>query len=142
MIKLIDRDGKEAWTALTDPKEIESTIIARNIKHFGQATNTPFNSKEFTDIFGIDADSDATEDLLKGVLPNIESLPDEVQLILKEIAKSPQPVIDTTITTKDLIGLFKSWKETTSTSPSGCHLGHWHALIAPDGTTRHPHKIP
>ena len=29
--------------------------------------------------------------------------------------------------------MFKHWKERTSTSPSGCHLGHWHALFAPDG---------
>ena len=29
--------------------------------------------------------------------------------------------------------MFKRWKETTSTSPSGCHLGHWHALITLDG---------
>jgi hypothetical protein len=26
-----------------------------------------------------------------------------------------------------------SWKETTSTSPSGRHLGHKHALLKPDG---------
>jgi hypothetical protein len=35
---------------------------------------------------------------------------------------------------------FKNWKETTSTLPSGCHLGHWHALIAPDGTRPDPNN--
>ncbi len=29
-----------------------------------------------------------------------------------------------------------SWKETTSRSPSGCHLGHKHALLKPDGLVR------
>ena len=132
------QQGQEQWTTLTDLQEIESKIIERNIKHFGQATNTPFNSKEFTDIFGIDGDSEATAELLRGKLPNIDSLPTEVQQILQEIAKSLQPIIDTTISTEDLISLFKHWKEPTSTSPSGCHLGHWHALTAPDGLTPDP----
>jgi hypothetical protein len=29
--------------------------------------------------------------------------------------------------------LYKNWEEKTSTSPTGCHLGHWHALFAPEG---------
>ena len=129
-----DDHGNEQWRILTESKEIESTIIERNIQHFGQATNTPFNSKEFTDIFGIDGDSENTEDLLRGIVPDISELPTEVQLILKEISKTSQSFIDTTITKEDLKNLFKKWKESTSTSPSGCHLGHWHALIAPDGS--------
>jgi hypothetical protein len=133
-----DDNGNEQWKLLTDPEEIEKTIIARNINHFGQADSTPFNSKEFTDIFGIDGDSEETEALLRGELPDMEALPIEVQLILKEIAKSPQPTLDPTISCDDLKSLFKNWKETTSTSPSGCHLGHWHALLAPDGTRPNP----
>jgi hypothetical protein len=133
-----DDNGEEQWKLLTDPEEIERTIITRNIQHFGQANDTLFNNQAFTDIFGIDGDSEATKALLRGVLPNIDKLPVEVQLILKEIAKSPQPTIEPTISTKDLKGLFKTWKETTSTSPSGCHLGHWHALLAPDGTIPNP----
>jgi hypothetical protein len=71
-------------------------------------------------------------------MPNIDELPQEVQLILQEIAKSPQSTIDPTISSDDLKSLFKNWKETTSTSPLGCHLGHWHALLAPDGTSPDP----
>ena len=28
---------------------------------------------------------------------------------------------------------YKKWHERTTTSPSGRHLGHYHALLAPDG---------
>jgi hypothetical protein len=31
---------------------------------------------------------------------------------------------------------YRSWKETTSTSPSGRHLGHKHALLKSDGLVR------
>ena len=29
---------------------------------------------------------------------------------------------------------FKKWKESTTTSPPGRHLGHHYSLLAPDGT--------
>ena len=133
-----DAEKIEQWHTLTDPKDIEHTIIERNITHFGQATDTPFNSTQFTEIFGIDGDSEATEDLLRGIMPDISNLPIEVQLILKKISQDPQPAIDPSISVEDLKNLFKNWKESTSTSPSGCHLGHWHALLAPDGTRPNP----
>jgi hypothetical protein len=31
---------------------------------------------------------------------------------------------------------YRSWKETTSTSPSGCYLDHKHDLLKPDGLVR------
>jgi hypothetical protein len=106
-----DDNGEEQWKLLIDPEEIERTIITRNIQHFGQANDTPFNNQAFTDIFAINGDSEATEALLRGELPNIDKLPIEVQLILKEIAKAPQPTIDPTISAEDLKGLFKNWKK-------------------------------
>ena len=119
---------------LLDPKDVEEAIILRNIKHFGQAEGTPFTTRDLTDIFGPNGDSQATDDLLRGKLPVINHLPDAVQRILKKIAENPcLDQIDTEVTTQELKNLFKKWKERTSTSPSGCHLGHWHALQAPDG---------
>ena len=32
-----------------------------------------------------------------------------------------------------IIDGFKKWQEQTSTSPSGIHLGHYKALLSPDG---------
>jgi hypothetical protein len=44
--------------------------------------------------------------------------------ILNHIAQQPQlPEIDTYITSEEVAKGFRRWKETTSTSPSGCHLG-------------------
>jgi hypothetical protein len=129
-----DDNGKEIWKILNDPQQIEKTLIDRNITHFGQAHNTPFTSDDVTRIFGQDGHSHNTEELLQGSIPDIDHLPIKVQLILKKIASSPQPTFDPEISTNKLKETYKNWKESTSTSPSGCHLGHWHALMAPDGT--------
>ena len=52
---------------------------------------------------------------------------------MRKIAASPQPTFESEITTKELKDTYRNWKESASTSPSGCHLGHFHALMAPDG---------
>jgi hypothetical protein len=71
-------DGSTKMTTITDPKEVEEAIINRNIKHFGQAKGTPFTTTNLTDIFGKDGETQATEELLQGKLPNIALLPDAV----------------------------------------------------------------
>ena len=106
--RILDDKGNEQWHTLTDPQDIENTIIKRNILHFGQAHDTPFNSKEFIDMFGIDGDSEITEALLQGTLLDNSGFPLEVQLILKKISQNPQPTIDTMITSEDLKSLFKN----------------------------------
>jgi hypothetical protein len=35
------------------------------------------------------------------------------------------------ITTEKMMSKYRRWKERTSTSPSGRHLGHFHALFRP-----------
>jgi hypothetical protein len=42
------------------------------------------------------------------------------------------PLIETTITPSDVQKGFSQWKEQTSTSPSGRHLGHYKAIIQKD----------
>jgi hypothetical protein len=40
------------WATITDPVEIETNIINRNINHFGQAINTPFANGALQQVFG------------------------------------------------------------------------------------------
>ena len=135
---IIDEAGQTVMTTISDPATIEKMIIERNKKHFSQAHETPFTSKAITDIFGNDGESQATDDLIQGHLPhNIHNLPTTVQTILRKIAqRPPDEMINMEIDTDQLTAMFKKWKERTSTSPSGCHLGHWRALWAPDGIER------
>ena len=60
------------------------------------------------------------------------------KMLLKQFQRftdGQTPPIPKLLTDQDLIGKLKVWKEKTSTSPSGIHLGHYKALIA-----RHQHS--
>ena len=54
----------------------------------------------------------------------------EIETFLEECRRpaSVSPV-DTVISVKAFTKTIKEWKETTSTSPSGRHLGHYHTAI-------------
>lgn len=43
------------------------------------------------------------------------------------------PPLDDEITESEFWNGFKKWREATSTSPSGRHLGHYKVLLIPDG---------
>ncbi len=60
---------------------------------------------------------------------NIET----VHLIERLTLNQEIPVINSVILMEDFKNGIKKWKEKTATSPSGCHLGHLHSLLAPDG---------
>jgi hypothetical protein len=64
--RLVNANGDAKWHILTNPQEIEQSIIDQNIQHFRQATDTPINLKAFTDVLEHDGDSEATEQLLQG----------------------------------------------------------------------------
>jgi hypothetical protein len=96
----------------------------RNINHFGQAHGSPFTKPPLSAISWT-ADDSIAKALLLGQIPEeIKSNDIYVQDVLEEITASTHlPEIDTYILTEDVARGFKSWKEYTSTSPSGCHLG-------------------
>jgi hypothetical protein len=83
--------------------------------------------------------SQATKDVVEGTflekhgnkLKNI--LPETGQLIkemsMPEEIKVLSEKIDCEISEEDFILGFKKWKESTSTSPSGWHLGHYKAIV-------------
>jgi hypothetical protein len=63
--------------------------------------------------------------ILDGVVPTeFESTNPFAKEILRHIANRKQlPAIDTYLSPEEVANGFKRWKESTSTSPSGCHLG-------------------
>jgi hypothetical protein len=77
--------------------------------------------------------SPASEQLLRGKIPPEWNV-DDIQLCelpasfaISEQARD-QPPISTTTTADDIKSCFKAWKEATSTSPSGRHVGHYNAI--------------
>jgi hypothetical protein len=150
-----DEAGKEVCEVLLEVDAIHKAILERNKKHFHQADETPFTggaeNTVLYDLIGYTGMSQAAKDVVDGtflvkygdklgnILPETEqvicklSIPEEIKVLGKKI--------DTEISKEDFISGFKGWKESTSTSPSGQHLGHYKAIVNdPDLKKQDPEK--
>jgi hypothetical protein len=107
-----------------EPEELKKLLMLGNITHFGQAHGTPFTVPPLNQINWSASDSLSTQ-LINGQLPSeLLSGNTYVDNVIQAMATMENlPEIDTYISNDDVARGFKKWKESTSTSPSGCHLG-------------------
>jgi hypothetical protein len=117
-------DGNE-WEAVTHPDQIQEKLRQHNIQHFGMAHGTPFTCAPLT-CLNWEADSPEAEQLLRGELPcplvGLENK--HLEKMIHHIRDMPQlPEIECQLTAAEVARGFRKWREATSTSPSGCHLG-------------------
>jgi hypothetical protein len=89
-------------------------------------THTPISTEE--DIKWLEKQIQQNEHLHQQVPSTLHPL---IQRFMHQITTSPVESTDNTISHKDWKRKIKRWKERTTTSPSGLHLGHHKALIAP-----------
>lgn len=122
------------WDTVIDRSEIEKHLLTYNREAFRAAAASPcghgiiYNSITFTSL------SPSAKELLAGFVPSEWHGDDQV---LKEFLASfviPETVlqsdlINTTISEDEVKRGFQGWRETTTTSPSGRHLGHYKALV-------------
>ena len=105
---------------VTDPDEIAEAIRDANVTHFAQAHGCALTSSGYQNIWNreqfnnININSESIEWKLRENIRQINVKYDEVEIGMEEWKQK-----------------FKSWRESTSTSPSGVHLGHFKALIEP-----------
>jgi hypothetical protein len=123
-------DPKKAtsWRTVDLPDEIVYYLLTRNRLHFGQAKGTPFTQPQFTQKLDWAASTETAELILEGDFDSSE-LSDIQSLLLKHCARKHTDSLPLEITEAEFISKFKLWKENTSTSPSGLHLGHYKALV-------------
>ena len=126
------------WEVVNDPVAVERHIIEQSKRHFRQAQGTPFTISPLTQL-------DSTEhpkvrEIMQSGLPKEWSKVTPVgwneetaHFIDRLQADDKIPTIDTVISMEEFKRGIKRWKERTTTSPSGRHLGHLHVLLAPDG---------
>jgi exonuclease III len=115
------------WTDIHEPVEIEEKLLERNEIHFGQADG-PFTTGNLGTI-PLDGSGRLAENIIRG---NPTAMIDEVTQTFLEALQRPATTapIPNDITTDEVIGKFKNWKESTSTSPfTKRHLGHYHCLL-------------
>ena len=119
------------WRRITDPKELDDALLQRNIKHFSQAQGTPFTEGELKQRLGHDGMTPTGDDILNGKQLDFDLDP-ATELLISHMQQKckPMPEFKTLeITQEQLVQTFLHWRETTSTSPSGKHLGHYRSIV-------------
>ena len=128
----LPKEGIELeYIPLTDGATIEDVILNRNIRHFRQAETTPLATPAVIETIGWGANTQRAEELLEGTTDPSDITDDQWSRYLLASMKRHSKEIKITITAEKMMGKYKRWKERTSTSPSGRHLGHFHALFRP-----------
>jgi hypothetical protein len=127
--------GNIPWETVFNREELESHILQYNKDSFRAAADSPCGHGIIHDALTFTSLSPESEALLSGIIP--DDWCSGSNNYLREFLASfmiPMHVrnhgdIPTGISDDDVIRGFKGWKEQTSTSPSGRHLGHCRALI-------------
>jgi len=129
-------DPKECntWQTITDPNDIEFYVRLRNRKHFGQSQGTPFTLPPLSTHISWSADTPLSEDILQSTPHATEQLntfdlPPQCRSLL-DFCKMTSELdsLPYEITAAEFSGKIRNWKESTTTSPSGRHLGRYKAL--------------
>jgi hypothetical protein len=115
------------WRTVRIPTEIKNLLIARNRQHFGQAAGTPLTEPAFAAAVKYDG-TGLTADLILEGSYEAEDMDTASQLFIKHMASKTALELPAHITKDDFINKLKIWPEKTTTSPSGVHLAHYHAL--------------
>ncbi len=127
-------DPKECqeWRQVDVPTEVLHQLQQRNRAHFGQAHGSPFTVAPLVDQLGFCGDGSGSEDILKGEFDTTD-LDDNVALLIQHLQQTAEmAALESTpsITEQDYTGKLRVWKESTSTSPSGLHLGHYKVMLS------------
>eukprot|EP00957_Ditylum_brightwellii_P106154 8097987-Ditylum_brightwellii.AAC.2 len=102
--------------------EMDTALFKQHLRHFSQASGTPFTTDPILSVFGEYAENDAGEAYRNGTL-NLDTLGvnDITKEFLKELQRKENnpPEINTTVSHKGICTNYMIWNEETSTLPSG-----------------------
>lgn len=131
------------WETVIDRAEIEEYLLRYNQRSFRAASASPCGHGPIYEAITFKGISLSADQLLSGTIPpdwDTDHTPLLNDFLLSfsgpvvseptsnSQAQTEQP-IEQEVTEEDILYGFKSWKEKTSTSPSGRHLGHYRSLI-------------
>jgi hypothetical protein len=127
---LADPKMTTEWRTITNPLDIEYFLLLRNRTHFGQAQGTPFTISPLKELIDWTASSEASEEILSGQYVAPAEMSDLCQQVLQECKSSAtQNSLPAHLELNAFSGKISSWREKTTTSPSGRHLGRYKALF-------------
>ena len=117
-----------SWIRVTDKVTIEEMLIQWQVLHFTQANNTPFTSEFWVNELKKD---NVSKSIIQGTYEPPKDLPWEAQEVLKHMKRSPKIVeeIQAHSTFEEFRTFYKLATESTSSSPSGRHYGHYKTML-------------
>jgi hypothetical protein len=107
-------------------------LLERNKNHFSQAKNTPFTINPIKSIYGYKGTNTKSCELIADkVFPEEIKTLEEATIQVLEMLSSGKKCIDIEekISFEEFKKGLEKWKERTTTSPSGRHLGHYKLLL-------------
>ena len=116
-ILIEDEDG--AQVSITDPDDMNKTIIAHNREHFSQADGAPFTIEPLKSLLGSCATNGYAHMIIDGTL-DIEQLglSEATEAIIQQLGKRiSDKMMDINISTDEVIKGYQKWSEYTLTSP-------------------------
>ena len=116
------------WRMITVPEEVEYYLLLRNRLHFGQAEGTPFTIEPLRQDIDWTASTQAAEQLLHGTYTKVINTPHCNELLRECRQAAAQDSLPAELTAEEFRGKMTAWKESTTTSPSGRHLGWYKTL--------------
>jgi ribonuclease HI len=112
-------------TVIDNVDGMEDVLIQRNIEHYQQANCTPFAREPLISHFGPHGTNENAEALYQGTIGELPPVNEYTMLVLEQLASDRLPTFDYTISKEEILHVFRHWRESTSTSASGKHLGHY-----------------
>ena len=122
---------KVEFEDITDGKIIEEVLLRRNKLHFSQASDTPLATNKILDELGFSGSTETAKQILEGTATIEDIVDDEASRELLRSFQRKTTAFQLDFDSDDIIKGYRSWSEKTTTSPSGRHLGHFHALFRP-----------
>ena len=123
------------WEKVIERSDIERQILRYNQESFRAAAVSPCGHGIIHDELTFTSLSSEAAEVLTGHISPTWPISDDrlsaflASFVLPESVKD-QPPISTNVSEADVSRGFKTWREATTTSPSGRHLGHYKALLS------------
>ena len=117
----------------SEKEDVEKWASYHIHRNFRQVYNTPTGQGIFREQFGLLANTPAADDVIAGTYVPPEEMDHHLGLMLQHLQR-PESVeeFDPEVTMVEVKGACKSMREKTSSSPHGCHFGHFVAISEDD----------
>lgn len=139
-VPVVSAEGEiEGWRSVTGSEELHEVVTQRNLRHLNQAASTPMGSGEGYNKFHGDERHETARKVLSGEMDwqhPVEEVNKFIENLRLAFDKDHMQVeakkINAPVTAGEFRHFFKGKKESTESSPSGRHIGHYKSILNSD----------